>query len=66
MKNFKLYVIHKKHRTLLTNFTLNSVSPQNSITYDEQLKESENDQYTLTFSMPRYLSFNSQSPQYNY
>lgn len=66
MKNFKLYIIHKKHRTLLTNFTLNSTSPQNSITYDEQLKESENDQFTLTFSMPRYLSFNSQSPQYNY
>ena len=37
-----------------------------TVTYDEQLSESENDQYTLTFSMPRYLEYRGTTPQYNY
>ena len=67
MRTFKLYAIHKAHQTLIRSFDNNDLSKINTtVTYDEQLSESENDQYTLTFSMPRYLEYRGTTPQYNY
>ena len=67
MRTFKIYAIHKAQQTLITSFDNNDLSKINTtVTYDEQLSESENDQYTLTFSMPRYLEYRGTTPQYNY
>lgn len=60
MRYFKLYAIHKEHKVLITSYNASVATNINTtITYDEQLSESENDQYTLTFSMPRYLNFSA-------
>lgn len=67
MKKFQLYSIHKNHRALITSYEIGYTSNvPSSITYDEQLSQSDNDQYTLTFSMPRYLNFTAAGSQYNY
>lgn len=57
MQKFKLYAIHKGHSVLITSFDGSQPTQINTtVTYDEQLSEAENDQFTLTFSMPRYLA----------
>lgn len=68
MRKFQLYAIHKGHKVLITSFDGSDPTHINTtITYDEQLSEAENDQFTLTFSMPLYLRFNPNGEvQYNY
>lgn len=67
MKKFKLYVIHKGHKTLVTSFDNSNPSYINTTnTYDEQLSEAENDQFTLTFSMPRYLAVDVKNAKFVY
>lgn len=69
MRTFKLYAVHKSHRALITSFDSTDHSYINTtITYDEQLSEAENDQFTLTFSMPRYLAVDVDTHKqvYNY
>ena len=64
MRTFKLYVVHKSHRALITSFDGTDHSYINTtITYDEQLSEAENDQFTLTFSMPRYVAVDTDNLQ---
>lgn len=64
MRKFKLYAIHKMHRALITSFDSSNPSYINTtITYDEQLSEAENDQFTLTFSMPRFIAVDTNNPK---
>ena len=59
MHNFELYLYDKNKKILLTSFdeqSKTSFSPAS--TFNEQLQEQENDQYTLTFSIAKYVSPN--------
>lgn len=59
MRNFELYLYDKNKKILLTSFdeqSKTSFSPAS--TFNEQLQEQENDQYTLTFSIAKYVSPN--------
>ena len=56
MRNFKLYLNDKNTQILLTEFNeQEKANPSPASTYNEQLKESENSQYTLTFSIAKFL-----------
>ena len=61
MQSYELYAIHNGHKILLdaTKLTVGHV-------YNEQLTEAQNDQYTLTFDMPRFIHFEGETRQYNY
>lgn len=61
MLNYELYVKHNNHKILLDASKL-------SVThvYGEQLTEAQNDQFTLTFNMPRFIDFKGETRQYNY
>ena len=64
MQKFKLYAIHKGHSVLITSFDGSQPTQINTtVTYDEQLSEAENDQFTLTFSMPRFITVDTDNLQ---
>ena len=59
MRNFKLYLIDQNSKILLTSFddqSKTSFSPAS--TYNEKLQEQENSQYTLTFSIAKFITPN--------
>lgn len=55
MKQFQLYVLQGSQKILLTDYSLHDSTSKFNVTYDEQLSESENDQFSLTFSIAKKM-----------
>ena len=56
MKSFEIFAIIRNHPVPITYFSSSNPSEPHDIcaTFNEQLQESENSQYTLTFDMAKY------------
>lgn len=55
MKQFQIYVLQNNQQILLTDHLLQNKTTRFNATYGEQLTESENDQFSLTFSIAKKM-----------
>jgi hypothetical protein len=66
VRNFKLYIVNDRYKVCLTNFDSSNNANSFAWTHEEELEAEENDQYTLTFSMPGYTIFDGRLTKNHY